>query len=106
MELEVFEGTGVLVNDPGTDRGGQILTELQHGDLELKLEFLVPNGSNSGLYFQERYEVQIRDSRRVEEPWFLDSGRIYESVDVYRTEVGNWYRYVDSRDIYIWYSWS
>ena len=22
MELEVFEGTGVLVNDPGTDRGG------------------------------------------------------------------------------------
>lgn len=86
MELEVFEGTGVLVNDPGTDRGGQILTELQHGDLELKLEFLVPKGSNSGLYFQERYEVQIRDSWRVEEPSFQDTGGIYERWDESRPE--------------------
>src|SRR5690625_615896 len=86
MELEVFEGTGVLGNDPGTDRGGQILTELQHGDLELKLEFLVPKGSNSGLYFQERYEVQIRDSWRVEEPSFQDTGGIYERWDESRPE--------------------
>lgn len=86
MALEVFEGSGVLVNNPGSGRGEQILTELQHGDLELKLEFLVPKGSNSGLYFQERYEVQIMDSWRVEEPSLHDAGGIYERWDNSRPE--------------------
>jgi hypothetical protein len=54
-------GNGVLLN--GNDgRGVDLLTELEHGDCELHIEFNVPKGSNSGVYFQGQYEVQILDS--------------------------------------------
>ena len=54
-------GSGVLLNgDDG--HGVDLLTELQHGDCELHVEFTVAKGSNSGIYFQGQYEVQILDS--------------------------------------------
>lgn len=78
--MEISDGTGVLVNLGDGDED-HIFTGFEHGDIELKLEFLVPRGSNSGLYFQGRYEVQILDSWRVEEPQFSDLGGIYARWD-------------------------
>ncbi len=37
-----------------------------------------PKGSNSGVYFQARYEIQILDSWGVEHPKYGDCGGIYE----------------------------
>ena len=71
------EGQGVLVNGP-TGRTNNLHSRREHGDVRAHLEFMVPKGSNSGIYFQARYEVQIFDSWGVEDPQHSDSGGIYE----------------------------
>lgn len=78
------EGTGVLVNLPSEGSDDHLFTELEHGDIELIVEFLVPKGSNSGLYFQGRYEIQILDSWGKKEADFYDVGGIYERWDASR----------------------
>jgi hypothetical protein len=55
------DGGPVLVNL--TSGGGcDIYTEEKFGDIHLELEFMVPKGSNSGIYLMGEYEVQILDS--------------------------------------------
>jgi hypothetical protein len=70
-------GEGVLVNGP-TGKTFNLLTKLEHGDVEAHIEFLVPEGSNSGVYFQGRYEIQILDSWNVAQPQHSDCGGIYQ----------------------------
>jgi hypothetical protein len=69
-------GTGVFVNGE-TGRTKDIFTELHHGDCELHVEFVVPKGSNSGVYLMGHYEIQILDSWGVEGPTYSDCGGIY-----------------------------
>jgi sugar phosphate isomerase/epimerase len=70
-------GAGVTVNGPkgGT---GHLVTKAEHGDCRAHVEFMVPKGSNSGVYFQGRYEIQILDSWGVKAPGSGDCGGIYE----------------------------
>ena len=42
-------------------KGVNIYTEEKFGDCTVKLEFLIPRGSNSGVYLMGEYEVQIND---------------------------------------------
>jgi hypothetical protein len=70
-------GSGVLVNGP-EGRTTDLLSRLEHGDAEVHVEFMVPEGSNSGVYLQGRYEIQVFDSWGVEEPGFADCGGIYQ----------------------------
>lgn len=60
---------GVLVNRPAAHvegqtrrRFGNLRTEREFEDFNLKLEVSVPAGSNSGVYLRGIYEVQIHDS--------------------------------------------
>ncbi|HJN14046.1 MAG TPA: DUF1080 domain-containing protein [Armatimonadota bacterium] len=69
-------GEGVFVNGD-TGRTKNILTELEHGECELHIEFNVPRGSNSGVYLMGHYEIQVLDSWGVEEPSYSDCGGIY-----------------------------
>jgi hypothetical protein len=70
-------GQGVLVNgDKG--RTNNLLTTAEHGDVEAHVEFVVPEGSNSGVYFQGRYEIQVLDSWGVKRPNHSDCGGIYQ----------------------------
>ncbi len=71
------EGTDVLVNGQEGSTSN-LLSEMLHGDVELNLEFMVPEASNSGVYMQGRYEVQILDSWQEYEPTFGDCGGIYQ----------------------------
>ena len=73
-----FEGgTGLLANgDKGRTRN--LFTKMQHGDIEAHIEFMVPLKSNSGVYFQGRYEIQILDSWGVKKPKHGDCGGIYQ----------------------------
>ena len=59
--FQIKPGIGLLVNGP-TGRTADLYTDYKHGDCELHIEFVVPKGSNSGVYFMGRYEVQILDS--------------------------------------------
>ena len=42
--------------------GVDLYTEQKFGDCTIELEFMVPQGSNSGIYVMGEYEVQILDS--------------------------------------------
>src|SRR5205807_7015311 len=58
------------------------LSEERHGDCELHVEFNVPKGSNSGVYFQGQYEVQILDSygKKDTDLKYGDGGGIYNTA--------------------------
>jgi hypothetical protein len=74
-------GTGVLLSgDDG--RGVDLITEVQHGDCDLHVEFNVPQGSNSGVYFHGHYEVQILDSfgKADKDLKYGDCGGIYNTA--------------------------
>ncbi len=75
--LSTRPGQGTLVNG-GTGKTVNLLSQAQHGDVEAHVEFLVSEDSNSGVYFQGRYEIQILDSWGVENPESSDCGGIYQ----------------------------
>lgn len=59
---------GVMVNNPVQKEGkahihyGNIRTEKEFEDFNLKLEVNIPKGSNSGIYLRGLYEIQVLDS--------------------------------------------
>ncbi len=79
--LSATDGRGILVNRPVDGALDNLFTKMLHGDLELELEFMLPKGSNSGIYLQGRYEVQLLDSWGKPNPSFSDAGGIYQRWD-------------------------
>lgn len=73
------EGKGILLNYPDKEKKDNLLTAFEHGDIDLELELMMPKGSNSGIYLQGRYEVQLLDSWGVKNPKFSDIGGIYRN---------------------------
>ena len=55
-----------------------VVSKEEFGDCELHVEFMVPKGSNSGVYLMGRYEIQVFDSWGVEKPEHSDCGGIYQ----------------------------
>ncbi|RZK67668.1 MAG: DUF1080 domain-containing protein, partial [Pedobacter sp.] len=81
-EITTAKGAGVLVNrvsknKPGTD----LYFNFEHGDLDLELDYMMAKGSNSGIYLQGRYEIQLLDSWGTLRPKASDNGGIYERWD-------------------------
>ncbi len=72
-------GTGILLNMNDETKKDHLLTTWVHGDIDLELEVMIPQGSNSGIYLQGRYEVQLLDSWGVKNPSFSDIGGIYRN---------------------------
>ncbi len=72
-------GTGILLNMNDDVKKTNLLTVFEHSDIELELEVMMPKGSNSGIYLQGRYEVQLLDSWGVKDPTFADIGGIYRN---------------------------
>ncbi len=70
-------GAGVALNGD-TGRTRHLITKAEYGDVEAEIEFMVSQGSNSGVYFQGRYEIQILDSWGVETPQHSDCGGVYQ----------------------------
>jgi hypothetical protein len=81
LALEAEAGSGVLVNSPTDAAKGHLFTTMQHGDLDISLDVMLPKGSNSGVYLMGRYEVQLFDSWGVASPTFADMGGIYQRWD-------------------------
>lgn len=66
VEDPVDAGSAVNSNDPAADGGkygtADIVTKKEYKDFRLHVEFLIPKpGGNSGVYLQNRYEIQILD---------------------------------------------
>ena len=66
----VDEGTAVQTDDPAAKGGkygtADIVTKKKYRDFRLHIEFLIPNkGGNSGVYLQNRYEIQVLDGDKT-----------------------------------------
>lgn len=73
-------GQGVMLNSEA-GKSTNIASKTEHGDAQIHVEFNVPQGSNSGIYLQGRYEVQVLDSFGKESIAEHDCGAIYQRWD-------------------------
>jgi Domain of Unknown Function (DUF1080) len=91
--LIVSNGTGIIVNQPTESAYGHLVTPFEHGDLDVELDYMMAKGSNSGIYLQGRYEVQLFDSWGVLQPQSTDNGSIYQRWDDSKPEgqKGAWF---------------
>ena len=78
--LQSDPGSGVLFNGPN-GRTGDLVSNDVFGDCAIHLEWMMAQGSNSGIYVQGRFEVQVLDSWGVEELGGHDAGGIYQRWD-------------------------
>ena len=86
-KLNIKEGRGVLVNLPAKKtKGADLYTAFEHGDIDIELEFMMAKGSNSGIYLQGMYEVQLLDSWGDTEVSPAANGGIYQRWDESRPE--------------------
>lgn len=85
--LRIDPGIGLLVNGE-RGGGGDLVSAAEFGDCELHIEFMIPEGSNSGVYLQGRYEVQILDSFGKTVVGAGDCGGVYERWDEARSPNG------------------
>lgn len=82
MELSTSGKGSILVNDTNKDKTiPYLLTKEEFGDCRIQMEFMIPKGSNSGIYVMGRYEVQIYDSFGRERVGTGDIGGIYQRYD-------------------------
>jgi hypothetical protein len=85
-KLTALDGTGVFINENG--KTTNLVTKQNYGDIKLELDFIISKKSNSGVYLQGRYEIQIYDSWGKENPVSWDCGGIYERYDGTKTYEG------------------
>ncbi|MGI6455209.1 MAG: 3-keto-disaccharide hydrolase [bacterium] len=86
--FSIQDGTGVMVNG---EKGNtvDIYSDYEFGDCILHIEFTVPRGSNSGVYFHGLYEIQVFDSYGKEKVDSSDAGGIYARYRDGRTYEGH-----------------
>jgi hypothetical protein len=81
-KLNTTQGTGVLVNLPKRSGAGKdLFTNFEHGDVDVELDYMMAKGSNSGIYLQGRYEVQLEDSWGKTTLSAANNGGVYERWD-------------------------
>ena len=80
-------GAGVIINGPNGN-APNLHTKQDFADCIAHIEFMVPKGSNSGVYFMSRYEIQVFDSWFTANPTHSDCGGIYQRWDESREPKG------------------
>lgn len=76
-DLKPLKGTGAVVNDLSKNNRMHLFTKEEFGDLELEMDFMMAKNSNSGIYLQGRYEIQLLDSWTKLNLTASDAGGIY-----------------------------
>ena len=85
--LTFTSGSGVLLNLPDKkNKGEDAYTIAEYGDIDLELEYLMAAGSNSGIFLQGRYEVQLEDTWGSRNPTSGTNGGIYQRWDSSKPE--------------------
>jgi hypothetical protein len=81
--LEITSGQGILANViDKKNKGTDLYSTEKYGDIDLEVDYLMAAGSNSGIYLQGRYEIQLMDSWALTgTPRSGDNGGVYERWD-------------------------
>ncbi len=95
--LKTSKGKGILVNLPDQKNKSELVFGFEHSDLDLELDFMMAKGSNSGIYLQGRYELQLLDSWGKKTPAYFDCGGIYERWDDAKPEGQKGYQGIPPR---------
>jgi glucose/arabinose dehydrogenase len=74
--LRTSEGDDALVN-LGAGAPSPYVSKYSFGDAKVHVEFMLPEGGNSGVYLQGRYELQLLDSSGKKDLEYGDCGGIY-----------------------------
>lgn len=77
-ELSVSKPGKTIALVETKSKAAYLLTKEKFGDIEATIEFMVSKGSNSGIYFMGRYEIQVFDSFGKTEVTHSDCGGIYQ----------------------------
>jgi hypothetical protein len=97
VEDPVDEGTVMMTDDPAAAGGrygaADIVTKKAFRDFRLHIEFLVMKpGGNSGVYLQNRYEIQVLDGDRTKHGMGAVINETESPYEAYRG-VGKWNAY-------------
>jgi lysophospholipase L1-like esterase len=77
-QLIVVPGGNAMVNTPaGHGKSLDFYSGKKHGDGIITLDLMVPKGSNSGIYLQGEYEIQVLDSYGRKKMGMGDMGAVY-----------------------------
>ena len=80
--FKVSPGSTILVNVfSQQSKPTDLYTLTEHGDADIELDFLMARGSNSGIYLQGNYEIQLFDSWGRANVTAGDNGAVYERWD-------------------------
>jgi hypothetical protein len=93
----VDKGTVVMTDDPAATGGkygtADVVTKKKYRDFRLHIEFLVmKNGGNSGVYLQNRYEIQVLDGDKTKHGMGAVINETPSPYHAYRG-VGKWNAY-------------
>ena len=95
--LIVVPGGNEMVNTPaGHGKSLDFYSGKKHGDGIITLELMVPKGSNSGIYLQGEYEIQVLDSFGKKKMRMSDMGAVYGATPPKTNACkapGQWQRY-------------
>ena len=78
--LAAEPGKSIMVNGP-KGRARDLVSKQSFRDIEVHVEFMIPKGSNSGVKFEELYEIQILDSYGKKKLTGDDCGGIYPRAE-------------------------
>ena len=82
----IAKGKGIIVHQAGRGKpGSDLYFRLQHGDIDLEMDYMMANGSSSGILLQGRYEIKLSDSWGTRQPKSSDNGGVYERWDDSKT---------------------
>ena len=73
-KLVAEDGDGILISH---GRGEDLRTKKSYRDCQVEVEFMIPQGSNSGVKLDGCYEIQIFDSWKKKKVTGSDCGGIY-----------------------------
>ena len=80
--FNIQPGKGILVNvSDEKNHGTDLYTEAEYGDVDVEFDYMMAKGSNSGMYLQGMYEVQLEDTWGKKKITFGNNGGIYERWD-------------------------
>lgn len=97
VEDPVDHGTVVMTDDPAAAGGkygaADIVTKKEYRDFRLHIEFLIMKpGGNSGVYLQNRYEIQVLDGDKTKHGMGAVINETESPYDAYNG-VGKWNAY-------------